>query len=102
MEKIIKLKQDKPILFWILALVMIVPLLAIVVFSIISPALRSYLASSAQKLMNESKQKDDSLKTGIAEDQKKIDSVDSKIDDIDKKLSEVNSNEDLDWHKKKV
>jgi len=94
------LKEEKPLIYKIVMILLAIPILGIAVISIVNPALRSWLVSSARKLMEKTQKKDQDLKNQIDEAQKEIEKIDQKIKEVDSKLENINNVVDIDWHKK--
>ncbi len=99
-DRLVVLKQDKPLLFKIVMIIIALPVLALLILSIVNPALRAWLVSSAKKLMEDSQKKDSKLKDEIDQAQKEIDTIDNKLDTIDGKLEAIKDDDDANWHKK--
>lgn len=98
MEKLASLKEKSNVLFWIVMILLLVPILLLLVGSFVSPMIRGYLVSSADKLFKSSKAKDESLKAEIAKTEVEIEKIDDQISKVDDKLESME--DDLDWHKK--
>lgn len=99
-EKLVVLKEDRPLMFKILMILLAIPIVGIILVSIVSPAIRSWLVSSAKKLMDKTQKKDEKLKNQIDDAQKEIDKIDEKLETVDQKLEAINDDDDANWHKK--
>ena len=99
-ERLVVLKQDKPLLFKVVMIILAIPIVGLLVVAIVNPAIRSWLVSSAKKLMDKTQKKDDEIKNEIDNAQKKIDKIDVKLENVDQKLEAIANNDDADWHKK--
>jgi len=93
------LKQNKPFLFKITMIILAIPIAVLLVISIISPAIRSWLVSSANRLMAKTQKKDNEIKKEIDNVQKEIENIDGQLHNVDQKLGEISNNEDANWHK---
>ena len=80
--------------------ILAIPIVSLLVVSIINPAIRSWLISSAKKLMNKTQKKDIELKNEIDNAQKEIDKIDQKLESVDQKLEAISDDDDANWHKK--
>lgn len=93
------LKNKSSFLFYLVLIVLALPIIGALVVSIISPMVRSWLASSASRLIGKTKEKDESIKKEIGQLQDKIDSFDKEIAQVDEKLKAIDSSVDENWHK---
>lgn len=99
-DKMIVLKQDKPVFFKLILILLILPLLGLAIVAVVNPAIRSWLVSSAKRLMDKTQKKDEELKNQIEDAQKEIDKLEEKKEDVDQKLETIKNDDDADWHKK--
>jgi peptidoglycan hydrolase CwlO-like protein len=98
-ETLVMLKQDKPILFKITMLILALPIAGLLVISIISPAIRSWLVSSAKRLMDKTQKRDSEIKKEIDDTQKEIDKLDAQLYNVNQKLETIANDDDANWHK---
>jgi peptidoglycan hydrolase CwlO-like protein len=99
-DRLLVLKEEKPLIYKLVMVLLAIPILGIAIVSIVNPALRSWLVSSARKLMEKTQKKDQELKNQIDEAQKEIEKIDKKIEEVDHKLENIDNIVDIDWHKK--
>jgi peptidoglycan hydrolase CwlO-like protein len=99
-DRLLVLKEEKPLIYKLVMVLLAIPILGIAIVSIVNPALRSWLVSSARKLMEKTQKKDQELKNQIGEAQKEIEKIDKKIEEVDHKLENIDNIVDIDWHKK--
>lgn len=100
-DKLVSLKEKNKPLFYLVMIILIVPIIALVGLAVVNASARGYLFSSAQKIMAGSKKKDEEIKASIAADQAEINKVDGKLADVDAKIAQVDNDVDENWHKKK-
>lgn len=99
-DKLVVLKEQKPVLFKIAMILLAIPIVGIAIVSIVSPAIRSWLVSSAKRLMDKTQKKDEKLKIQIDDAQKEIDKIDEKLETVNQKLEAIANDDDANWHKK--
>jgi peptidoglycan hydrolase CwlO-like protein len=99
-NRLLILKEEKPLIYKIVMILIAIPILGIAIISLVNPALRSWLVSSARKLMEKTQKKDQDLKSQIDEAQKEIEKIDQKIEKIDRELQNIDNVVDINWHKK--
>lgn len=99
-EWLSRFKNGNKIVFYLVMLAISAPLLGVVFLSIISPAIRSWLVSSAGKLMKDSQKKDEVLKQDIVKLDTQVKESEKRDESLKEQLAKNDSEEvSEDWHK---
>jgi predicted Holliday junction resolvase-like endonuclease len=77
-----------------------VPLVLLLLAALFLKGYRSWLLSSAVKLLGKAEKKDAELKAEADEANKKAEEHKMKAEEIEKKVEEVKKDDDADWHKR--
>jgi peptidoglycan hydrolase CwlO-like protein len=99
-DQLLILKEEKPFIYKMIMALLVIPIILIAIVALVNPAIRSWLVSSARKLMDKTQKKDEELKASIDDAQKEIDKIDQKLETINQQLEQIKNEDDADWHKK--
>lgn len=91
-DKFLKLKKDKPFLFWVL----ILPFLIVFILEFYN----KYLVSSGKQVVKDAEKQNDNLKKGQQKAQTKAEVYKEEADNIEEKINDINKTIDKDWHLK--
>jgi peptidoglycan hydrolase CwlO-like protein len=101
LKKLLIIKEKNRFLYFVFLLMLASPLVLFFLISIFFPALRNWLITSAQKLIDESLSKDAQIKKEINDVENKIEKINKKNNDLQDKIGEIKNSNDADWNKKK-
>jgi uncharacterized membrane protein len=91
-NKFLKLKEDKPWLFWIL----ILPFVVVFVLEFYN----KYLVSSGKQVVKDAEKQNDKIKKQQQKAQIKAEIYKEEADNIEEKIDNINKTIDKDWHLK--
>ena len=99
-NKLLEIKEKNKFLYYLILILLIVPIIFVIFSAFFSPYIRTWLANSAQKLFRSSLDKDQKLKEDINSLKNQSDDLDRADQELKNKLEDLDKKDDADWHKK--